>query len=172
MYFVLYEFFWNLIILFKFFILIQYFNRRNERDDRRSRAASVLLMANNNSMYGRGGGGVGRQSAAAIRESIAQSWFQNQSNSTSNGSHRRAMNHYNDSYDEIIEVSTPEKRTVKRVRKVRKGNRPNSQILAVMDGNDDVSVLTETQRLAPSVHDVTKEETVDEVEEEKSAALF
>ena len=82
------------------------------------------------------------------------------------------MNHYNDSYDEIIEVSTPEKRTVKRVRKVRKGNRPNSQILAVMDGNDDVSVLTETQRLAPSVHDVTKEETIDEVEEEKSAALF
>ena len=131
----------------------------------------MLSMANNNSMYGRGGGGVGRQSAAALRESIAQSWFQNQSNSTSNSS-RRAMNHYNDSYDEIIEVSTPEKRTVKRVRKVRNGNRPNSQILAVMDGNDDVSVLTETQRLAPSVHDVTKEETVDEVEEEKSAALF
>ena len=64
------------------------------------------------------------------------------------------------------------KRTVKRVRKVRKRNRPNLQILAVMDGSDDVSVLTETQRLAPSVHDVTKEETIDEVEEEKSAVLF
>ena len=153
-------------------IYILFFYRRNERDDRRSRAASVLSLANNSMYNGRGSGGVGRQSAAAIRESIAQSWFQNQSNSTSNGSHpsnRRAM--YNDTYDEIIGVSTPEKRTVKRVRKVRKGNRPNLQILAVMDGSDDVSVLTETQRLAPSVHDVTKDET-DEAEEEKSVALF
>ena len=71
MYFVLNDFYLNLIILFQFFILIKHFNRRNERDDRRSRAASVLSMANNNSMYGRGGGGVGRQSAAAIRENIA-----------------------------------------------------------------------------------------------------
>ena len=170
MYFVLYYFFWES----HHCIYILYFNRRNERDDRRSRAASVLSMANNSMYNGRGSGGVGRQSAAAIRESIAQSWFKNQSNSTSNGSHssnRRTMNHYNDAYDEIIEVSTPEKRTVKRVRKVMKGNRPNSQILAVMDGSDDVSVLTETQRLAPSVHDVTKDDT-DEVEEEKSAPLF
>ena len=128
----------------------------------------------NNSMYnGRRNVGGGRQSAAAIRESIAQSWFQNQSKSMSNGSHpsNRRMVNYNDAYEEIIEVSTPEKKTVKRVKKVRRVNRPNSQILALMDGNDDVSVLTETQRLAPSVHDVTKD-VMDEVEEEKSTALF
>ena len=74
-----------------------------------------------------------------------------------------------DTYDEVVEVDTPEKK-VKRMKKVRRMEAPKSQIFAMMDGSDDVSVLTESQKVA--AFSVKNDSTGEEVEDGKSVALF
>ena len=125
----------------------------------------------NGGMYtGRRNASGGRQSAAEIREGLAQSWFQQQDrNMYGDGLGNGRRFNYADTYDEVVEVDTPEKK-VKRMKKVRRMEAPKSQIFAMMDGSDDVSVLTESQKVA--AFSVKNDSTGEEVEDGKSVALF
>ena len=142
-------------------IFVSFSYRKNERDDRRSRAVAVLGGVANrqgNLLYS-GRKSSGMQSAAEIRESIAQQWFTNQEMHSYSSPYARSRfsNNYLD-YDMLDDDD--DSLPPKPLKRGKKSHKNKHKVTTVnIEDVDNVSKLTGVG--ADEVMEITTGEEVD-----------